>query len=162
MTLTVLFLTISFLLVPLSCLAGRLVHSLACFCFELDLFSANFFEFGAYALFLHFSVMLLLIFLQNTVITATTAVTLPVFSRLFVSSLSLDTSVSFWANLVTLIGRVSVDAKLTPFGLSNLRRLSLLSPVSPDQDSYSLSESLLLSYARFLRFLLFAAFFWPF
>ncbi len=62
-------------------------------------------------------------------------------------------------SLVTLIGRAVVDKKLTPFGLSILRRLSLPIPVSPDPDSYSLSESLLESYERFLHFLLLVAFF---
>jgi hypothetical protein len=138
------------------------VRDLACFCFKLDLFCADSFEFSAYADFLQFNVVIPFIFLQDTVITATTAVTLPVFSRILSILSSLDPSGSLWANLVTLIGRVVVDKKLTPFGLSNLRRLSQLSPVSPDQNSYSLSESLLALYARILRFLLVAAFFWPF
>jgi hypothetical protein len=71
---------------------------------------------------------------------ATTAVTLPV----------LEFSINFWlalmipkAVLVALIGRVSLDIKLMPVGLSNLRRLftcvlGLLYPLC-----YSLSELLL-------------------
>ena len=56
---------------------------------------------------------------------------------------------------MTLIERVVVDNKFTPFGLSNLRHLSPLNSVSPDQNSYSLSESLLELYACsfFLAFL---------
>ncbi len=68
---------------------------------------------------------------------ATTAVTLPVLE------FSIDFSLAYMiskAVLVALIGRVSLDVKLMPVGLSNLRRLSmcvlgLLYPLS-----YSLSE----------------------
>ena len=44
------------------------------------------------------------------------------------------------AVLVTLIGRGSVDIKLKPKGLSNLRCLSTCNPVSLHPISYSLSE----------------------
>jgi hypothetical protein len=53
---------------------------------------------------------------------------------------------------IDLIGRAVIDKKLMPFGLSILRCLSLPNPVSPDPDSYSLSESLLESLERFFRF----------
>jgi hypothetical protein len=61
-----------------------------------------------------------------------TAVTLPVFEFLINFSLAL---VMFKAVLVALIGRVSLDVKLMPVGLSNLKRLSkcvlgLLYPLS--------------------------------
>ncbi len=39
---------------------------------------------------------------------------------------------------MTLIGRAVVDKKFEPKGLSILRRLSLLGPVSPDPISYSI------------------------
>ncbi len=63
---------------------------------------------------------------------ATTAVTLPVLEFLINFSLALMISK---AVLVTLIGRVSLDVKLMPVGLSNLRCLStcvlgLLYPLS--------------------------------
>jgi hypothetical protein len=94
---------------------------------------------------------------------AATAVTLPV-SRLFNSFTSpLVSLTSLGAVSATLIGRVAVvDKNKSLEGLSNLRRLSLPKPVSPYPISYSLSESLLESYARFLRFFNLAAFFWPF
>jgi hypothetical protein len=57
---------------------------------------------------------------------ATTAVTLPVFEVSIVISLALDTST---ANLVALIGRVSMDSKLD---CSNLRHLSVKLPVLLD------------------------------
>ncbi len=80
---------------------------------------------------------------------ATTAVTLPVFefSINFLLALIISKDV-----LVALIGRVSLDVKLMPVGLSNLKRLStcvlgLLYPLS-----YSLPElSLDKSRARFLE-----------
>ena len=56
------------------------------------------------------------------------------------------------AVLVTLIGRGSVDVKLRPTGLSNLRPLSTCNPVSLYPISYSPLE-LLLESSR-LRFLL--------
>jgi hypothetical protein len=66
-------------------------------------------------------------------ITATTAVTLPDFAFLiaFRSPLMVPAAV-----LVTLIGRGSVDVKLRPKGLSNLRRLSTHNPVSLYPISY--------------------------
>jgi hypothetical protein len=79
---------------------------------------------------------------------ATTTVTLPVleFSVNFLLALIISKAV-----LVALIGQVSLDVKLMPVGLSNLRRLStcvlgLLYPLS-----YSLSE-LLLDESRKLLF----------
>ncbi len=92
-------------------------------------------------------------------ITATTAVTLPVFafSIAFCSPLMASAAV-----LVTLIGRGSVDIKLRPKGLSNLRHLSTRNPVSLHPISYSLSELLLeLSREHFLRCFL-TAFLSPF
>jgi hypothetical protein len=92
-------------------------------------------------------------------ITATTAVTLPVFvlSIAFRSPLMVSVAV-----LVTLIGRGPVDIKLKPKGLSNLRRLSTCNPMSLHPISYSLSESLLeSSRERFLRWFL-TAFLSPF
>ncbi len=88
-------------------------------------------------------------FLLKIFIMATTAVTLPVLEFLIDFSLALIISK---AVLVALIGRVSLDGKLMPGGLSNLKRLSkcalgLLYPLS-----YSLSElSLDESRARFLE-----------
>ena len=96
---------------------------------------------------------------QLRYITATTAVTLPVFafSIAFRSPLMVSVAV-----LVTLIRRGSVDVKLRPKGLSNLRRLSTCNPVSLYPISYSLSELLLeLLQERFLCFF-FAAFLSPF
>ncbi len=92
-------------------------------------------------------------------ITATTAATLPVFafSIAFRSPLMVSAAV-----LVTLIGQGSVDVKLRPKGLSNLRRLSTPNPVSLYPIPYSLSELLLeLSRERFLCFF-FGAFLSPF
>jgi len=57
---------------------------------------------------------------------ATTAVTLPVFEVSIAILLALDTST---ANLVALIGWVSIDSKI---GCSNLRRLSTKLLVLPD------------------------------
>jgi hypothetical protein len=62
----------------------------------------------------------------KTLSIATTAVTLPVFEVLIAITLALEISI---ANLVALIGRVSVDSKL---GCSILRRLSIKLPVLPD------------------------------
>jgi hypothetical protein len=112
--------------------------------------------------FLKLSVVLLLCFLENTVIIAATAVTLPDFLQIFAISLALALLRIPGAFLVTLIGRAVVDEKLMPFGLSNLRRSSLPKLVSLDPVSYSLLESLVESYERFLCFLPLAAFFWPF
>jgi hypothetical protein len=92
-------------------------------------------------------------------ITAMTAVTLPVFvfSIAFRSPLMVSVAV-----LVTLIGQGSVDVKLRPKGLSNLRCLSTPNPMSLCPISYSLSESLLeLLRERFLCFF-FTAFLSPF
>jgi hypothetical protein len=91
----------------------------------------------------------LLKFLLKIFILATTAVTLPVLEFLIDFLLALIMS---RAVLVALIGQVSLDVKLMPVGLSNLRCLSkcvlgLLYPLS-----YSLSELLLdKSRARFLE-----------
>ncbi len=73
-------------------------------------------------------------------ITATTAVTLPVFafSIAFRSPLVASAAV-----VVILIRRSSVDAKLISEGLSNLRHLSTRNPVSLHPISYLLSESVL-------------------
>ncbi len=87
--------------------------------------------------------------LSKIFIMATTAVTLPVLEFLinFLFALMISKAV-----LVALIGRVSLDVKLMPKGLSNLRHLSmcvlrLLYPIS-----YSLSELLLdKSHERFLE-----------
>ena len=66
------------------------------------------------------------------------------------------------AVLVTLIGRGSVDVKLRPKGLSNLRHLPTRNPVSLHPISYSLSELLLeSSQERFLQCFL-TAFLSPF
>jgi hypothetical protein len=92
-------------------------------------------------------------------ITPTTAVTLPdfAFSVAFHSPLVVSAAV-----LVTLIGRGSVDVKLRPKPLSNLRCLSTRNPVSLHPISYSLSELLIEStQERFLCFF-FAAFLSPF
>jgi hypothetical protein len=91
----------------------------------------------------------LTIFVSNIFIIATTAVTLPVFefSINFLLALIISKAV-----LVALIGRVSLDVKLMPVGLSNLKCLpkcvlGLLFPLS-----YSLSELLLdESRGRFLE-----------
>ncbi len=95
------------------------------------------------AVFLELSIVLFSYFLENTVITAATAVTLPEFLQNFATSLALESSRIPGAFLVTLIGRAVVDEKLMPFGLSNLRHSSLPKLVSLDPVSYSLSESLL-------------------
>jgi hypothetical protein len=90
-------------------------------------------------------------------------VTLPVFwlSISFLTSLVLSELPG--AVLVTLIGRVAVvDKNKSLEGLTNLRCLSLPNPMLPYPISYSLSESPLESYVRFLRFFDLAAFFWPF
>jgi hypothetical protein len=93
-----------------------------------------------------------------------TAVTLPI-SRLFILfTTPLVVSLkSLGAVSATLIGRVAVvDKNKSLKGLSILRRLSLPNPVLPYPIPYSLSQSLLESYARFLRFFNLVAFFWPF
>ncbi len=94
---------------------------------------------------------------------AATAVTLPVFwlSILFLTSLVLSESLG--AVSATLIGWVAaVDKNKSLEGLTNLRHLSLPNPALPYPIPYSLLELLLESYACFLRFFDFAAFFWPF
>jgi hypothetical protein len=92
-------------------------------------------------------------------ITATTAVTLPVFAFSIAFSLPLMVSV---AVLVTLIGRCLVNIKIGPKGVSILRCLSTCSPVSLYPISYLLSESLLESpRERFLHFFFFTAFLSP-
>ncbi len=91
----------------------------------------------------------LLKFSLKIFIMAMTAVTLPVFEFSIDFSLALVISM---AVLVALIGQVSLDVKLMPGGLSNLKRLSkcllgLLYPLS-----YLLSELLLdESRVRFLE-----------
>jgi hypothetical protein len=80
---------------------------------------------------------------------ATTAVTLPVLEFLIDFSLALIISK---AVLLALIGRVSLDVKFMPGGLSNLRRLSMCALGLLYPLSYSLSElSLDESRARFLE-----------
>ncbi len=66
------------------------------------------------------------------------------------------------AVLVTLIGWGSVDVKLRPKGLSNLRRLSTCNPVSLYSISYSLLELLLDSSQEYFLCFFFAAFLSPF
>ncbi len=75
-------------------------------------------------------------------------------SRLFISFTTLLVVLTpLGVVSATLIGRVAVVFKNKSLeGLTNLRRLSLPNPVSPYPVSYSLSESLLESYARFLHF----------
>ena len=63
----------------------------------------------------------LLILLPNIIMIATAAVTLPVLE--FSIAISLLLAISK-ANLVALIGRVSVDIKSMPGGLSNFKRFS--------------------------------------
>jgi hypothetical protein len=58
--------------------------------------------------------------------------------------------------LLNPTGRVFFVPARTLIAVKLLRHISLPSPVSPDRNSYSLLESLLELYARFLRFLLFA------
>ncbi len=71
---------------------------------------------------------------------ATTAVTLPAleFSINFLLALMISKAV-----LVALIGRVSLDVKLMPVGLSNLKRLFMCVLGLQYPLSYSLSELLL-------------------
>jgi hypothetical protein len=125
------FLTISSLLTLLLCLTVQFWHDLAIFCLDFDPVLVKITYFIAVFVFN----LLFLRFRLETVITATTAVTLPVFLRVTVFSLSLDTHVLWRVKLVTLIGRAVVDKKFEPKGLSILRRLSLLDPVSQDQIS---------------------------
>ena len=70
-------------------------------------------------------------------ITATTVVTLPVFAFSIAFSAPL---MVLSVEIVTLIGRGSVDIKLKAKGLSKLKRLSTCNPVSLYPDSYSLSK----------------------
>ncbi len=92
-------------------------------------------------------------------ITTTTTVTLPVFafSITFRSPLMVSVAV-----LVTLIGRGSVDVKVRPKGLSNLRRLSTCNPVSLYPISYWLLELLLELSRELILCFFFAAFLSPF
>ncbi len=71
-------------------------------------------------------------------ITVTTAVTFPVFAVLIAISSALR--VSLRAVSATLIRWGLVDKLIVPKGLSNLRGLSTLNPVSPYPVSYLLSE----------------------
>ena len=82
-------------------------------------------------------------FLLKIFIMATTAVTLPVLEFLINFLLALMISKDV---LVALIGQVSLDVKLMPMGLSNLRRIStcvlgLLYPLSYLMSKLSLDES---------------------
>ena len=66
--------------------------------------------------------MLFLYFLENAVIIAATALTLPEFLQVSAIILALELSRIPGAFLVTLIGQAVVDEKLMPFGLSIVRR----------------------------------------
>jgi hypothetical protein len=136
-TLIVLCLTISPSLVSFG---GRL----ASFRHFLNQFRPNFFNLDSnlvfLALILALSTIDLLLALPYKCITATTAVTFPVFvfSRAFTLALSQSETES-----VTLIGRGLIDCKSDIKGLSNLRCLSTTNPMSRDPISYLESESLL-------------------
>jgi hypothetical protein len=73
------------------------------------------------------------LFLLKMLITATTAVTLPDFAVSIATSSALI--ISLGAVTATLIGQGVSEKKIVPKGLSILRCLSTLTPVSPYPDS---------------------------
>ncbi len=82
-------------------MSARFWQDLAIFCLNFDLVLVIFADLLA----VFVLNLLFLTFRLETVITATTAVALPVFSGITVFSLSLGMYVPPWVRLVTLIGR---------------------------------------------------------